>query len=328
MNLKNWLIKLVKDYKLEKEIKNIIKVLDLKCRVNNFTDLHLNRKSDWMMISTFKLSEDFVRKFKNYICWKTYTKNPNITIDIIREFKDYIDWYTMSKYVKLSEEFIREFKGYVSWQVISSDKKLSEDFLNDFINLLSIYNIIKFQKLSPEFIRQNKDKFAIYDWKMICVYQKLSEKFIEEHKFYINWGLICKYQKLSPEFIEKHNLQNTIDDLKHKNTLYWSTEEKEKSIPSIYERDGDYVIGYKGIRSDRYSAYNFQYKYEVGQTYECHGDCNIGQVNSFGLSVWTEEKAKDYCGELVIKVKFHIDDLCAVVHNGDKIRVSKFIVLT
>jgi hypothetical protein len=94
----------------------------------------------------------------------------------------------------------------------------------------------------------------------------------------------------------------------------------------LYEYDGEYFYGFKGIRSDRYSSYNFQFQYLKDETYECHADYSYNQ-NSFGLSVWDYENAKNYCSELVIKIKFKPEDVAHLVHNGKKIRVSKFIVL-
>ena len=48
---------------------------------------------------------------------------------------------------------------------------------------------------------------------------------------------------------------------------------------------------------------------------------------SFGLSAWTLEKAKEYCDEKIIKVKIHINDVKALIHNNNKIRCSKFEVI-
>jgi len=85
-------------------------------------------------------------------------------------------------------------------------------------------------------------------------------------------------------------------------------------------------LAYKGIRSDRYSNFNFQYRYLKGETYECHCDCT-DEENSFGLSAWTEEKARKHCGELVIKVKINVADIGRIVHDGGKLRCLKFTVI-
>ena len=102
---------------------------------------------------------------------------------------------------------------------------------------------------------------------------------------------------------------------------------KEQVINSgLYECYDNYFIGYKGIRSDRYSTYNFQYQYLTGETYESHCDCTDDE-NSFGLSVWTEEKAREYCDELVVKVKVNYEDVGRVVHEGGKLRCKKITIL-
>jgi hypothetical protein len=94
----------------------------------------------------------------------------------------------------------------------------------------------------------------------------------------------------------------------------------------LYECYDDYFIGYKGIRGDRYSNYNFQYQYLPGETYETHCDCTDDE-NSFGLSVWTEEEARYYCGDLVIKIKVNYEDVGRVIHDGGKIRCKKITIL-
>ena len=210
----------------------------------------------------------------------------------IEEFKDKVDWDKISKYQKLSEEFIREFKDQVNWSGIS------------------IY-----QKLSEELIREFKDQV---DWSYISKYQKLSEEFIREFKDKVDWDRISKYQKLTEEFIREFNL--TIDP---DNWLYWTDEQKISVIKRYYDIDNEgFIVAWKGIRSDRYSKYNFQFKYEKGQTYEAHCDCT-GNENSFGLSAWTKEKASEYCNELLVRVKIHVSDIGRIVHNGGKIRCFK-----
>jgi hypothetical protein len=56
----------------------------------------------------------------------------------------------------------------------------------------------------------------------------------------------------------------------------------------------EYIIAYKAVREDYHSVYNWQYKYEVGQTYKSHCDCDLFEENSFGLSTWTKEGALEY----------------------------------
>ena len=48
---------------------------------------------------------------------------------------------------------------------------------------------------------------------------------------------------------------------------------------------------------------------------------------SFGLSVWTENQARDYCNELVVKVKVNYEDVGRVVQDGGKRRCRKLTVI-
>jgi hypothetical protein len=209
-----------------------------------------------------------------------------------------------------------DFEDYNSYL-----QPLSEEFIERNKDLVNWYRISKYQKLSEEFIERNKD---LVNWSCISIYQKLSEGFIERNKDLVDWYIISMFQKLSEGFRLKHNLS-----FPKNNWLDTDKETKRKAIEDckLYELDNDWVIAYKGIRSNGYSKYNFQYKYELGNTYQCHADHNLHNENSFGLSAWTEEKAREYCDEKIVKVKIHLDHVAALVHNGNKIRCSEFIII-
>ena len=181
-----------------------------------------------------------------------------------------------------------------------------------------------YQKLPEDFIREFKDKV---DWCYISGYQKLSEGFIREFKDKVDWTNISTYQKLSEDFIREF-----YNELNHEsimeNWIYKDAEflKVQVGTTGLYECHDDYFIAYKGIRSDRYSNYNFQYHYLPGETYESFCDCSPNE-NSFGLSVWTKENAGKYCSELVVKVKVKYEDVGCVVHDGGKIRCRKITIL-
>jgi len=257
---------------VKQEVKNLIKIFNLKCTIEEFKD-----KVDWNLISCYqKLSEDF-----------------------IREFKDKVDWLNISERQKLSENFVREFKNFVNWKYISFSQKLSEYFIREFQDKVDWYSISHSQKLSEDFIREFKDK--------------------------VYWINVSECQKLSVNFRKEFNLKIHKD-----NWIYKPVNFKLKRLKELntYEIINDkYIIAYKGIRFDNYSKFNFQYKYEIGKTYEAHCDCNIKNQDSFGLSAWTLTGARNYCNQKIIKVKININDLGGIVHNGNKLRCKKFTVL-
>jgi hypothetical protein len=274
------------------------------------------------------------------------TKKRNVTKKSLKEFKDFVDWYDISMYQRPSEDFIREFKDEVSWYDISMCQKLSEDFIKELKSKVNWYNISMCQKLSEDFIREFK---SYLNWRNISVYQKLSEGFIREFKNEVDWYGISKYQKLSEDFIREFkneiNWYNASDyqklsakfrkelDVKQtpNNWLYKSTKKKLEYIRQNTKYkiiDDKYIIAYKAIRSDNYSAFNFQYKYEKGGIYESHCDCNMNVRNSFGLAAWTKRRAKEYYDRgKIIRVKIAIKDIGAIVHDDEKIRCFRFEVL-
>ena len=280
----------------------------------------IESKADtWKELSRIhNLSEDFIREFADRVDWYYVSEYQKLSESFIKEFAGKVDWYCISAYQKLSESFIREFADKVDWYCISAYQKLSEVFIEEYSNNIDWSWISKYQKLSEDFIRKFSDRV---DWKRILGYQKLSENFIAEFSDKVDWYYICKYQTCSKEFLNEfgHGLNNNSD----KPTSYWK-EAIEKT--GMYECHEDYFIGYKGIRADRYSKYNFQYQYLPGETYKCFSDYSNDE-SSFGLSVWDERGAYDYCNELVIKVKVYYEDITAVVHNGGKIRCKKLTVL-
>ena len=224
----------------------------------------------------------------------------------------------------LSETFIEKYKGKLNWNNVSMYQKMSEEFIERHKNDVDWYYVSMFQKLSESFIEKFKDYVA---WQNISTYQKLSEPFIEKFKDKVTWRYISLYQTLSDKFIEKHKL--IVDK---ENLWQYQTEEfkKQKLIETNkYECYDDYFIAYKAIRFDRYSLYNFQYKYLKGETYESTCDCT-STGNSFGLNVGTFNHAQEYLDDFqgfIAKCKVYYKDIGRIVHNGDKVRCFKITVL-
>ena len=260
----------------------------------------------------------------NYDNWERLSLCESLTEDFIQEFKDKVDWFSISRYPHLSEDFIRKFADKVDWYYISAYQSLSEDFIREFQDRVAWDWVVKYQPLSEDFIREFKDKV---NWNYISANQHLSENFIREFKDEVNWAWISAYQHLSKEFIEEFKdkiYMNFIADSWH----YKSIEEKKKAVmdTGLYECHDDYFIAYKGIRKDRYSRFSFQYQYLKGHTYETWCDCSSNE-SSYGFSAWTKEGAREYCKELIVRVKVRYEDVGRVVHDGGKIRCFKMEIL-
>jgi len=306
---------------------------------------------DWSYLCDFNLTEHFIKKFKNKIYWKGLLLNQIYSEQLLDSCSDFIDfdllaykqivsesfiekyadrfswcgWLTISAKQNLSESFIEKYLDRVCWTNIASNQKLSEEFIKKYKAVLPSEYIFRFQKISESFIEQNPE-YA--NWFAISKFQKLSESFIEKHFSKLDKYNISKYQKLSDKFIQKYKdelFMNVIDDSWH----YKSADFKKQKIieTNLYnEYYDDFFIGYKGIRLNRYSKYNFQYKYEKGGVYESWSDVS-NEENSFGLSVWTESLAREYCDELVVRVKVKYEDVARIIHEGGKIRCFKIEIL-
>ncbi len=273
---------------------------------------------DWYCLSYHPLPEELIREAADKVDWSCISMFSRLSENFIREFKDKVNWKCISEYQKLSEDFIREFKNEVDWGEISSQQKLSEEFIREFKDKVNWCCISKYQKLSEDFIREFQDKVNWYD---ISRYQPLSEEFIWEFKSKVAWIYISWHQAVLKEFLTEFGME--LDNNSDKPKEYWKGEVQKTGL---YECHEDFFYAYKGIRSDRYSNFNFQYRYLPGQTYECFSDYSNDE-DSFGLSAWTEERARKYCDELVVKVKIYYRDVTAVVHRGGKIRCKRLTVM-
>jgi hypothetical protein len=100
-----------------------------------------------------EISGNFIRKFKDLICWDRCSMFQKLSEDSIREFKDRVNWNYISAYQVLSENFIREFKDKVNWTHISYNQKLSEDFIREFKDRVSWRHVFRTPR-SKEFIEE------------------------------------------------------------------------------------------------------------------------------------------------------------------------------
>ena len=279
---------------------------------------------DWRCVSWYQeLSEDFIREFQDRVDWSIVSMRQKLSEGFIREFQDRVNWYFISMFQELSDDFVREFQDKVNWFLVCESQKLSEGFIREFQDRVDWLRISMYQKLSEGFIREFKDR--VY-WRIVSMYQKLSDGFIREFQDRVEWLPVSMYQKLSEDSIRE--FQGKLSCFTMNNWSYKSAEFLKGEVvgTGLYECHDDYFIAYKGIRSDRHSKFNFQYRYLPNHTYESNCDCTSNE-NSFGLSVWTEEKAREYCGELVVRVRVNYEDVGRVVHNGGKIRCRKLTVL-
>lgn len=157
-------------------------------------------------------------------------------INFIREYQDKIDWDLLVLHNKnFSPTFFFEFGNKIHTDLLEGTQNMPEEFIEKYAERWNWFNIYTCQKLSEDFIKRNWKRFddircsVIFSrqkmsenfimwminkigcmkveeeqaWKIISRYQKLSEKFIEEHENEVNWYFIFTQQNISVEFRKK-----------------------------------------------------------------------------------------------------------------------------
>jgi hypothetical protein len=93
-----------------------------------------------------KYSEEEIRKVINkldYYDWYYISINQKLSENFIREFKNKINWINISRYQKLSEDFIRDFQDKIDWLNIRYNEELqvSDKFCEEFDEKIGLYNV-------------------------------------------------------------------------------------------------------------------------------------------------------------------------------------------
>lgn len=332
---------------MEDTTDSLLSVLDAYKKVHEY-------EKERKIVISDSIKEDYEKLFsEEYKDLKSFTYNlnkilskENVSKDVLDEvlnhFRDYIDWEDISNRVYLPEDIIEKYGNYIHWNYISGQQKLSEAFIHKNKDKVSWTYICMYQRLSESFMR---DHLAYLDWDCVSYYQTLSEDFMRENKEMLDWDIAYMHQKMSYKFICEHSEYFSVVSVKSKKLtwlkniilykksrtnswLYKSTFYKKIKIKmcNLYECHDDYFIAYKGIRKDRYSNYNFQYRYLKGDIHESNADhTNIS--NSYGLNVWTKPDAYFYCRDLVVTCKVYYKDVAAIAYPNRKIRCTKLEVL-
>jgi hypothetical protein len=312
---------------------------------------------DWKLLSSeYKLSEDIIRDHANEVNWWWIACKQELSPEFMDQMSDKFTfdiWLNICKNQILPTWFIKKYKAYVSWDSICQDQYLTEEDIEKFSDKVYWNYISQYQKLSEKFILSHIDKFDMFT---VIMYQKLSEEFIYKHligKKYLEKQIylssVIRHQKLSNEFIISNI--HIFKPFAHLLIKYqklssecckllgiseycgsWKDYTNDYKLNYIlnftgYEIIGDKVIAYKSTRRDGHSVYNFQYKYEVGMTYESHANYNAEEENSFGLSAWHTERALGYYGRgKLFRVEIALEDIACITIN-EKIRATKIKIL-
>jgi len=110
---------------------------------------------DWNCISHYqKLSEDFIREYKDKVNWVYISHYQQLSEDFIKEFKDKVEWRWISEFQQFSEDFIREFQDKIRWCDISRYQELSFKFISEFRNKLDLDKLLERKLITQENINK------------------------------------------------------------------------------------------------------------------------------------------------------------------------------
>ena len=336
-----------------KYIPNALNYLITKQKISeDIIEENANKINLYLVAKHQNLSEEFIKKHKDNLNLYDVLQFQNLSEKFIEENMPDEKLDVVASNMALSEDFLKRNWNKNIRYVSIRKQKLSEEFIenlidNEDISKGEINSIVIYQKLSDKLIDKIITKYDSFKsegyyltsgrnaFSLISQYQCLSNDIINKHFNILYLKDIAVYQNVEKikNKLEKSYVNNdkSLTYFINNNWIYKSAEEKKQEIVKTgkYECYDDYFIAYKGIRPDRYSFFNFQYKYEPGGVYESWCDCS-GHENSFGLNVGTSYFVREYMRNdngLIIRCKIKYEDVGRIVDKGDKIRCFKIEVL-
>ena len=90
------------------------------------------------------LSEKFIEEhLKDLKCYmEEICDNQKLSEDFIRKYKDIVDWRAVSRSQKLSEAFMEEMKDYLDWSWACMCQKMTASFIEDNMDRINLYCLI------------------------------------------------------------------------------------------------------------------------------------------------------------------------------------------
>lgn len=132
---------------LRKHLNNIINFTDLYGKKNSFYYLVAYQKhsmeflEELMIIAQFnsmhdiwrsvsyrqKLSDDFIRKFADKLCWAHLCHKQKLSESIMIDYDKYLNYSLISRYQNLTPMFIEQYFYKLNYEMLLKNKKLSLD---------------------------------------------------------------------------------------------------------------------------------------------------------------------------------------------------------
>lgn len=296
--------------------------------------------------------------------------------DELEEKYKYLDKDMLVMYQILSEDFILRHLNDLKLEMILRYQVVSEDFMRDhcFSSSLDpeyrktlIRILLEHQVLSSDFIRSILIHVEVNKlFHVLCQYQYIDEELIRyllEHYdnrgfYFIIMCFLTRYQNITSDIIEDFPVLLENKECKNNLCTYqalgyeWYLENKlpiknaqELSpddwrdhilISGHFDSFSDYFVGYKVIRADGYSDFNYRYKFDKDNTYTTLSDYSYDNI-SFGFGIFDQYTAEHVLKKYyrnaakfkVAKVKIYYKDVTYVSTDGPstKVRAKEITIL-
>ncbi len=83
-----------------------------------------------------------------HLCWCIISAHQKLSEDFIKKYKNNVDWFLICKHQRLSEDFISKHTGKVNWNNVSRYQTLSENFIKKYMKRLNISKILIHNELT------------------------------------------------------------------------------------------------------------------------------------------------------------------------------------
>ena len=315
-------------------------------------DKTYNKKADEFYINRLMSEEEIERLYKSLdkdmlVKWQILSE------DFLERHLDDLNLVAILRYQVVSEGFLRRhcFKynfehGYRSLllQIMLRHQGLSTEFLISIMDDIYRYKLFHllctFQHIDEELILKLVNDYSDSHFLGVILihllkYQEVPQDIAENHPYIkvnnVYRDCISKHQNYTKEFFDSINLD--IDSAILLTPEEWKFEVKSTGR---FDTFNDYFIGYKVVRTDGYSDFNYRFKYEKDNDYLTFSDYGYNRIGA-GFGIFNETTAKAVLRDRfrnaakfkIIPVKVFYEDVTYVnqVNENVNIRANEIYVL-
>ena len=166
---------------LKKEIRKLMFRIN-PLRLNYSTDRLTHKIGMYDILKRYTVSEEFLRYYieNRYIAgpnwWPVYRQK--LSEQFMRDFRDRIDWMSICICQNLTESFMREMKDYVKWNYAAENQKMSKDFIIEFHDRINYYCLIKNRHKDMKKLSE----LLIYELSLVVDENLFKDTFIKNRK--------------------------------------------------------------------------------------------------------------------------------------------------